>query len=193
MEDAELSEETKILVKGSGGHSLFPFVETTASVSKVIKNYVTLEDSKHDKVSDSDLFNSNDNVKACDIVVNAEHFYQSTNELKHNAEKFMDDESVFGFCLMPVGQENYNAIRVEKHSNFEVLSCEKVDSAPIPSISTETWSDQIKGSKRRVLIADGGEDEVEEVAPGSIGEYTLDGKYSFRTIGRAIIKHIRML
>lgn len=34
-----------------------------------------------------------------------------------------------------------------------------------------------------MLIADGDEDEVQEIAPSSIGEYTLYGKYSFRTIG----------
>ncbi|XP_022884880.1 uncharacterized protein LOC111401396 [Olea europaea var. sylvestris] len=171
--------------KCSPVHSSFPFTETVAGVSKEIKNSVTLEDSKQDRVFETGLFGSDDKVKACDIVVNDEHFCQSMNELKRDAEKFVDDDSVFGFRSRPVGQENYSAIRVKQHGNFEVLSFENVGNVPIPSISTETWSNQIKESRRNMLTAHGDQEEVKEIAPSSVGEYPLDGKFSFGTSGNA--------
>ncbi|CAA2962331.1 Hypothetical predicted protein [Olea europaea subsp. europaea] len=115
------------------------------------------------------------------FVVRAAGVSKSMNELKCDTNKFMDDDSVFRFCSKPAGQENYSTIRKEKHSNFEVLSRKDVDNVPIPSISIKAWFYQIEGSGRNMLIACGVEDEIEEIAP--VGEYTLDGKYNFKTIG----------
>ncbi|KAL2520723.1 uncharacterized protein Fot_24646 [Forsythia ovata] len=171
--------------KSSECRSPFPFTEAAAGVmKKAIKNSATLEDSKQDRFPGTGLFGSDDNVETCDIVVNDKHFCLSMNELKRDAEKFVDNDSVFGFCSRPVGQENYSGIRVGQHSNFEVLSCENVDSVPVPIISAETWSDQNKESKRNMLTAHGDEEVVvEDFVPSLVGEYTLDGKCSFRNSG----------
>ncbi|CAA2995669.1 Hypothetical predicted protein [Olea europaea subsp. europaea] len=40
---------------------------------------------------------------------------------------------------------------------------------------------QIKESRRNILTAHGDEEEVKEIAPSSVGEYTYDGKCSFET------------
>lgn len=177
---AGISDGCNVLGKSSESCSPFQFTEAAAGD---MKNSVTLEYSKQHRVSGSGLFGSDDNVETCDIVVNDEHRSPSTNELKCDVEKFVDNDSIFGCCSRPIGQENYSAT-MEQQSNFEVLSCENVDSVPIPTISTETWCDQNKESKRHMMTAYGDEEVVvEDNLPSSVGECTLDGKCSFRTSG----------
>ncbi|CAA2982067.1 Hypothetical predicted protein [Olea europaea subsp. europaea] len=131
---------------------------------------------------------ANDNLRGVDEVLSSNNENKSCHESSVDAcipdgvaglsngcnvlGKSFESRSPFQFTEAAPGdmnKENYSALRVEQHSNFEVLSCENVDSAPILSISTETLCDQDKESKSHKLTSYG-DQEVIRIALSSVQE-----------------------
>ncbi|KAI3460038.1 hypothetical protein Pfo_016701 [Paulownia fortunei] len=175
---AEIIADASSLQERAGNCSPLPFDDETHGVMNgIIENSASIEKPKQDMVSESSLFNSNNQVEACDIVVNNGHICQTRNELKVG-ESFVVNESILELFGSRGVQDKDIVVSVKQPRNFEDLPCKIIDTTDNTSMASKL---NLESNISMLALSRDEKGCAEDNVPCSVGKYTVDETSIFRS------------